>query len=698
MKKKILLGFQIVIFFISFLFITAVVKAGDTWVIASNTTTIVKATTQLSKLTIEDKANMTAPDGYSLTMTVDGVETGQVLKTWEGVDYKFAPGAYQGDIVLTVAKINEIPPLSMGGLMLSEAGAGAAGAPGGGVGTGVAGAGAPGAAVGAGGSGGESPAIYSFRQALYLDKDGIDYAKSVLAGVQGEKPSGFEIKNIEIKSKGSFYKDPTSLGGTGFNGIYAAGGEYNLKNVKIDFFGDSRSDFVAHGTAVVASGKGTRLVLDNVTINTQGVSRSGVIAKDQSNVIVKNSSIQVKNGVLPPDYAMTMDIAQMRSTLWISGMTGTTRATSILGNGTQATYINSSISFEGWGGLSTDIGKAPKLTVINSKINNTGNSGYGEYNNSSAITRILGSEINAADVGMGSDSGSISLGDSTQEAVEALNKELGLGLTAEEIKSTPVKHTMINSGFQGIMWHGTGCALTITGGTVIDSKETLFSDKGAYTDIQVDGSQGARFTPGNGIILQVMDDDEPPYDMKTQRWPEYYEEPTGPVAKDDSHDIYTAKATDALAKFSNIDLKGDFYNSARGGLKNNAMTGGTGSVSKNLGLTFNNARITGVISASDALHYYNGKYYPKIGKADAKVFGRVINTPSTAVNNGVIVTLANGSKWTVTGTSYLSRLVIEKGSSIAAPSGRKLTMTDDGNPVTSITAGAYTGNIVLTVK
>ncbi len=653
------------------------IEAGATWEVTRTTT--------LNALTIGDGADIKAPDGYSLTMTVDGVETGQVLKTWSGVDYKFAPGAYQGDIVLTVAKANYIPSMSMGNMMSSDAAAG--------FGSQVVAAG-----DGAGASGEESPAVYSFRQALYLDKDGIDYDKSVLASVQGEKPAGFNINNIEIKSKGTFYKDPTSLGGTGFNGIYAAGGEYNLKNIKIDFFGDSRSDFVAHGTAVVASGKGTRLILDNVTINTRGVARSGIIAKDQSSVIVKNSSIQIRNGVLPPDYVMTMDIAQMRSTLWISGMTGTTRATSILGNGTQATYINSAISFEGWGGLSTDIGKAPKLTVINCKINNTGNSGYGQYNNSNAVTRILGSEFNVADVGLGSDSGSVSLGDSNQEAVEALNNELRLGLTAEELKSIPVKSTIINSGLQGIMWHGTGSSLIITGGTIINSKETLFSDKGAFTDIRVDGSQGAQLNPGNGIIMQVMDDDEPPYDWKTQKWPEYYEEPTGPVTKDDSHDIYTAKATDALAKFSNIDLKGDFFNSARGGIKNSLM-GGVSSVSKNLGLTFNNARITGVISASDALHYYNGKYYPKIGKNDAKAFGNVINTPSPAVNNGVIVSLTGGSRWTVTGTSYLTRLVIEKGSSIAAPSGHSLTMTvGDGQPVTNITDGNYSGNIVITVN
>ena len=121
-------------------------------------------------------------------------------------------------------------------------------------------------------------------------------------------------------------------------------------------------------------------------------------------------------------------------------------------------------------------------------------------------------------------------------------------------------------------------------------------------------------------------------------------------------------------------------------------------ISKNLGLTFNNARITGVISATDALHYYDGKYYPKIGIKEAAAFNGVINTPSPAVNNGVIVTLANDSKWTVTSTSYLSKLVIEQGASITAAAGRKLTMTDDGNSVNKITAGTYIGNIVLKVN
>lgn len=663
MNKRHLTGLWFGMLVVAFLLFADFTNAAEDWIVTSGTTKTVNKTTRLDKLTIEVNANLVAPEGYILTLTVDGVETGQVLKTWKSVDYKFAPGVYRGDIVLTVAETNEISRESGGG-----------------------------------GEGAGHATVYPFRQALYLDKDGIDSDKSVLSAVQGEKPTGFDIQNIKIESSGTAYKNATLPGGTGFNGIYAAGGEYHIKNLEIDFFGDGRSDFVGQGAAVLAAGEGTKLVLDNADINTRGIVRSGTIATGGSNLIVKNSRIQVKNGVLPSEYVNTMDTSQMRSSLWISGIEGTTRATNLLGVGSSATYINTAISFEGWGGLSTDGAKGCRLVTINCTVDNTGNSGYGQYNNSNVFTRILGCEFNVTTIGSASDSGLVAVGDSTRIAVHALNEELKLGLTPEELNSIPVKPTIINSG-QGFLWHGTGGTLTITGGTIINTKGTLFLDKSAYTDIQVDGSQGARLNPGNGVIMQVMDDDEPVYDWQAGVWAEHYEDPTGPVVKDDSHDIYTVKETDALVEFSHIELKGDLYNSARGGQKDKAMGGGFVSVSKNMGLTFNDAAITGVISASDALHYYNGKYYPKIGKDNIRAFNEVINTPAQAVNNGVIVTLKNGSTWTVTGTSYLTRLVVEEGSNVAAPLSRTLTMrVNGGDPMTGIAAGVYTGNIVLTVN
>ena len=132
--------------------------------------------------------------------------------------------------------------------------------------------------------------------------------------------------------------------------------------------------------------------------------------------------------------------------------------------------------------------------------------------------------------------------------------------------------------------------------------------------------------------------------------------------------------------------------------KKNALTGKIENVSKNLGLTFDNADITGVISASDALHYYNGKYYPQIGQNESEAFSHVINTPRPSVNNGVIVALKNGSKWTVTGTSYLTKLAVDKSSSVTARKDTKVSMTVNGAK-TKITPGkTYTGEIVVSVK
>ena len=54
--------------------------------------------------------------------------------------------------------------------------------------------------------------------------------------------------------------------------------------------------------------------------------------------------------------------------------------------------------------------------------------------------------------------------------------------------------------------------------------------------------------------------------------------------------------------------------------------------------------------------------------------GQVTNTVQLAVNNGVIVRLDNGSAWTVTGTSHLTRLTIAADATVRAANGKSLTM------------------------
>jgi len=210
------------------------IKAGEIWKVPE--------TTRLKSLTIEDGANIIAPEGFSLTMTVNGVETGQKLvdlKAADGATY-ILPGTYKGNIVLTVAEAN--PTKS-----------------------------------------------FKIRQALYLDSTGIVEQKSVLAAVTGEIQDPFNIKGIKISSTGEC-----------FNGIWVAGGSYSFNNIKINLTGDGRSDFEGYGAAIMATGSDTRVVVDKSKVQNKGIVRTGVIADGGSNVIVKNSIIKTRDGEKPP--------------------------------------------------------------------------------------------------------------------------------------------------------------------------------------------------------------------------------------------------------------------------------------------------------------------------------------------------------------------------------------------------------------
>jgi hypothetical protein len=61
-----------------------VLEPGYTWVVTE--------TTQLESLAIADGASIITPNGYNLTMTVDGIEK------------QIKPGAYKGIIVLRVTR------------------------------------------------------------------------------------------------------------------------------------------------------------------------------------------------------------------------------------------------------------------------------------------------------------------------------------------------------------------------------------------------------------------------------------------------------------------------------------------------------------------------------------------------------------------------------------------------------------------
>jgi hypothetical protein len=684
-----------------------ILALGENWAITE--------TTELDTLTIGEGGTITPPPGKSVTLTVNGIEQGQKLAATAGYDLVFVPGTYTGVVVLTVAEANPVEYTPLG---------------------------APGSPT--------TPIVQPFRQALCVDSTGLSEFKSVMAAVTGTQPTATSAEGLTINSIGEC-----------FNGIFAAS-SYAVKNAEINLTGNGRSDFSGYGAGVVGTGQGTTLVLDGVNITTTGVARSALIANDGANVIVKNSEIQSNNGDLPADYVPTTDTAQMRSAPWMLGLSGNARATNLLGTGTKAAYVNSSISSEGWGALSTDSCISPTLTAINSQISVTGEDGYGSYGIGGATEYFLGCDFSVPTYATISRGATLYYGDSTPEKVAQLNSSLRLGLTPDELTAIPNQGTMVNSLRYGIMWHGGGTSgdaglVDISGATVFTTAEAVFLDKGQAVKVSVDGTNGAKLTPANGVIMQLMDDDDPGPDPTTMENNGVYNEPATPAEVEKSHDLQRAvEGKDAVVMFKNIELTGDFFNSTRGGLglvavelapstTSTTALGGTtlpGATTTSKATTTTVAPTTTTtktsvggtsttvagtpvestttttlapgtelasVSKNLCLTFDNCKIIgmitastalhskPSITAADYKLLGGVMNTPAAAVNNGVVVAIMNQSVWTVTATSYLTSLTIGKSSSVVAPEGKKLTMKVNGK-AKKITSGTYTGRIELIIE
>ena len=587
-----------------------VVQSGPIYVADGETLTL-SSTTQTSLLSIASGGTLAAPSGYILSVTVDGVETGSALVSTYGLTTLIEAGTYRGDVVITVALEN--PQTFFGAF------------------------------------------TYQLRQAVYVGASGIEPAYSALSSVTRGRLGATSAHDLVLRSTGE-----------AFDGFYVADGTYELVRPDIRFDGNGRCDFVGYGAALVGDGASTRFVIDGANINNTGVVRPGVIATNGANVIVKNSCIATHDGVLPSDYTANIG-PDMMTVPWMLGLSGNVRATIALGVDTKATYVNSQVSSTNWGVLSTDSDTEAELTAINCDLTITDKEGYGTYADGSAIDRFLGCRFNHVAFAAISTGGSVYFGDSTREAVAALNTSQDIQLTPAELAAIPVTNTVIDSTRFGVMWaQGNGGSVTIDGGTRLRTAETTFLVKAVKVTVAVDGSRGAQVQPGNGVLLQMMETDDPGSPTGV------YTEPTGEPTKDSSFDVYTEQADDVVATFTDIDLLGDFYNGRR--------------ADQNLALTLTGTRLDGVISASATAHAISA-----IDAAEYEQLGRVTNTVQASINNGVIVTVGSGSVWNVTGTSYLTSLTVADGGVVSASA-----MTVDGT-ATQITPGTtYTGAIVLT--
>jgi hypothetical protein len=293
--------------------------------IPSGTSWEVNETTNIDNLTITAGATIKAPEGKSVTMTVDGVET------------PIAEGSYKGKISLAVTD-----------KILVD----------------------------------KNNKTYQFRTAIYVSDGKYVPEKSVAASIVGGTVTDTSANDVKITSVGdnfngiivtgdnkssySIINPVVNMTGNGRNDFAGFGAaiktdgkaEVAIENAKINNTGAVRPAIWVGGDSITK--------INNADIETH----SGTLPSDYSFSWEKGSMQAGDNFMEVP---------------WMLGCVGNTRATIVMGNG-QAYYNNSHIKSYGWGALSTDQVSSDSILYATNCIIETVESGYGAFSDGNANT------------------------------------------------------------------------------------------------------------------------------------------------------------------------------------------------------------------------------------------------------------------------------------------------------------------------
>ncbi len=566
---------------------------------------------------------------------------------------------------------------------------------------------------------------YAFLTALYV-KDGVVQINQSLTDVitEGEY-DGTAATGIVIKSE---YE--------GFNPIIVVDSEYTISgaNIVIDSDGDGSvaCDFSGLGAAIAAYGDETVLWIKDSTVNVSGVANLTLFADDGSDVIVENSKFHSDGGTLYAGYKNSPDQSTMVAPPWILGIMGTSRTTNLMGTDSSTTVIDSEMSAAQWAVLSTDSGTNMKLNVVNTTMLLTGaeyvlqnddtfgtkngtdanpyttRSGYGTYAIGNADEYFYG-----VDMTIGTYATIFTGGFGTYTALKkgetiTLTDANGNALTT--YTPTEDKITTINSDTFGFMIHQSANEITIEKGTVVNSGYTSFLLKTGCS-VVADITSGAVINPGNGIILQAMDNDDATTGMDVSTFSFYttHEENAGWPTKGAT----SAATNTGVFNFDDVTLVGDIFN-ATGYEANSKGAQSATAVTINLSGT---TTLSGQISSTSAIHVSKeGSDAIKAAPAGAKAsenwlqyqltsfpigeywnIGQVANKVYSTGFNTIDVNITEDAVWTVTADGIVNN-VTAASDAIVADKAVTLTvegtLTIDGKVVTEDTT---IGNVTFDV-
>lgn len=561
--------------------------------------------------------------------------------------------------------------------------------------------------------------IEDYRAAIFVDADGVVDDMSVKQAVQGGAITDSGASGIAIRSKSH-----------NFSGVIVDGGTYEVKDADFQFAsisdGSKTCDFDGLGAVVNAFG-GAKVTLERVNVYTEGVGRCALFVDNHADVLVKDSQFKVMGGKLYPGYVNTADQSRSCAVPWVLGLTGTARCINMMGACSTATFVGCDLSSNQWGVLSVDSGGDMVLTVVDSTITNLGvgqtdnpfckryGCGYGSYLIDSAKEYFYGATFHVGtyaailrdgDAVYASSRGTYDIFpylhiyngrppelDYLRRPVESYDVSLSPVPVFSGIQGQG-RNTVIESDGFGFMTHFDGGSLTILDGTEVNTQNAVFLLKGGSIQIRVDN---AKLHANDGILLQVMDDDDAAVGGVLEGFGpnfnrEYREKEGYPGIDYDAPGVLSEQRI--RAEFTNTALAGDIYNAsgyALGGMDYTEPQG------RPLELIFGeNAAITGIISASSAIHIdEHGKQNTYFTDKEYYYLGHVANKPHYNTANDVSVELRDNAVWTVTGKSLLRSLRVSADAAVKSALSAAPKMTVDGIAVEIQPGHEYTGDIVI---
>lgn len=535
---------------------------------------------------------------------------------------------------------------------------------------------------------------------LYI---GVDVEGSEVSGVLADEAQIVDgvvtVEGVNVTSElGDALND---LGATNTTYMYVNGGSADanaiVKDSKFVFSdnsdGKNANDFTGAGAVFVVTGAEntkTNLTLDGVDIVTDGFGRDAVIVDAYANAFVVNSNILTK-GSNPlteayAGYASSAAQAYMISPPWILGIYGGVRAANTLGKNSTFNLIDSVMETGGWAVISTDDCTNPTVNVINSVMavteydpespSTTMNGGaalfgyeknygsaYGTYNIGSSYENFYGATIDGTTYAtILTGAGPTYFGPS-YDGLELIN-----GATEEVIYTYAGegKDTVVNSVF-GVMDHQGASDTILDAGSIWNTEDAVILVRGAQKSTYT--VSGAEMNPKNGVIFQMMDDDDG-YGTSGAG---------GDTAGEQGFAKWTGEAW-GMPTFSSgfADLnEAGFVAPQTGGAYNTTLK-----------LTSN---------ADGQNTEYTGNVYNGIGTgAGTKVGGLLVSIDSAVVLNGAIssTSAVHGLPYSEAAVAYLDALAAEYGEGISPNGGGvytvKYALIDaDGNVTEDAANAAY---------